>query len=259
MFPLVTFLAISIPIGLTSSLDISLSNVSLSLITLSTYVMIKSTVPLFVTVFAICMGIEKLTTGLVAVVALISLGEVVTVSGGKEDLPVLHNATEPGSLDNGGNDEAQAFGSPLGVALCLAASIVSGLRWTLVQFLLQSLPSHYRTPMCTIRITAPTMWVLTLVSSMIIEAPWTIINTEYAEDGGKALETFMVALAGGVIAVMMIMCEFGLILKSTAVVMMIGGVLKELLTIVLGVMVFGDTLTGRNLAGFAIVLCEAER
>ena len=41
--------------------------------------------------------------------------------------------------------------------------------------------------------------------------------------------------------------------------MMIGGVLKELLTIVLGVMVFGDTLTGRNLAGFAIVLCEAER
>jgi solute carrier family 35, member C2 len=108
--------------------------------------------------------------------------------------------------------------------------------------------------MVTVRITAPTMWLATLIASMVVEEPWNIGGTVYGEDIGKALETLAVAVVGGGIAVMMILCEFSLILKSTAVVLMIGGVLKEVFTIVLGVAIFGDKLTGRNLAGFAIVL-----
>ncbi|GMI07757.1 hypothetical protein TrRE_jg12118, partial [Triparma retinervis] len=72
---MLTFLSLSLPIGLSSSLDISLSNVSLSLISLSTYVMIKSTAPVWVALFAIGLGIETLSKSLVSVVALISLGE----------------------------------------------------------------------------------------------------------------------------------------------------------------------------------------
>ncbi|GMI48766.1 hypothetical protein TrCOL_g11164 [Triparma columacea] len=249
--PILTFLSLSLPIGLTSSLDISLSNVSLSLISLSTYVMIKSTAPVWVATFAISLGIETLSKSLVLVVGLISIGEVVTVSGNTPDVASSVTVNATSTMTSGGEE---AFGNPLGVFLCLLASVLSGLRWTLVQLLLKCLPDSYRTPMVTVRITAPTMWLATLVASLVVEEPWNIGGTVYGEDIGKALETLAVAVVGGGIAVMMILCEFSLILKSTAVVLMIGGVLKEVFTIVLGVAIFGDKLTGRNMAGFAIVL-----
>eukprot|EP00520_Triparma_pacifica_P010182 CAMPEP_0118637196 /NCGR_PEP_ID=MMETSP0785-20121206/3024_1 /TAXON_ID=91992 /ORGANISM="Bolidomonas pacifica, Strain CCMP 1866" /LENGTH=436 /DNA_ID=CAMNT_0006528367 /DNA_START=145 /DNA_END=1451 /DNA_ORIENTATION=+ len=248
-FPWPAYFAISIPIGLTSSLDISLSNVSLSLISLSTYVMIKSTVPVFVAFFAIGLGVERLSWTLVLVVGVISLGEVVTVSGGKSE-----DGGGSRLLDAAVGGGEEAFGSPEGVALCLAASMFSGLRWTLVQFLLNELPKGYKTPMVTLRLVAGVMWATTLFASFIRERPWGIVNTEYASSFGNMMFTLMVSLFGGAIAICMVMAEFSLILKSTAVVLMIGGVLKEIFTIVLGVLLFGDRLTGRNLLGFCIVL-----
>ena len=48
-----------VPNGVATGLDIGLSNYSLVFITLSFYVMCKSTTPLFLLVFAIAWGIEK--------------------------------------------------------------------------------------------------------------------------------------------------------------------------------------------------------
>jgi solute carrier family 35 protein C2 len=48
------------------------------------------------------------------------------------------------------------------------------------------------------------------------------------------MKTLSLGLAGAIIAIVMVLCEFWLILKSNAVVLMIGGVLKEMITIFVG-------------------------
>lgn len=53
------YFKIVVPNGIATGLDIGLSNTSLVFITLSFYVMCKSTTPLFLLTFAIVWGIEK--------------------------------------------------------------------------------------------------------------------------------------------------------------------------------------------------------
>lgn len=48
-----------VPNGVSTGLDIGLSNFSLSLITLSFYTMCKSTTPIFLLLFCFLWGIEK--------------------------------------------------------------------------------------------------------------------------------------------------------------------------------------------------------
>lgn len=65
--------------------------------------------------------------------------------------------------------------------------------------------------------------------------------------------TLGIGVIGGILGVCMIVCEFYLIMKSNAVVLMIGGVVKELCTIGIGVFVFGDNFNTVNLMGCIIV------
>lgn len=51
----------------------------------------------------------------------------------------------------------------------------------------------------------------------------------------------------------MVLCEFWLILRSNAIVLMIGGVLKEMITILVGVTIFGDELNVINVSGILVV------
>ena len=52
---------------------------------------------------------------------------------------------------------------------------------------------------------------------------------------------------------MMILCEFWLILRASAIILMIGGVIKELTTISIGVVIFSDKLNLLNSIGVCIV------
>eukprot|EP00884_Botryococcus_braunii_P017264 jgi/Botrbrau1/4220/Bobra.0044s0018.7 len=101
-----------VPNGVCTGLDIGLSNFSLSLITLSFYTMCKSTTPIFLLVFAFLWGIERPSWSLAGVVAVISLGLTLLVAG-----------------------ETQF--NMVGFVLVMLASMLSGLRWTITQVLLQ--------------------------------------------------------------------------------------------------------------------------
>ena len=65
----------------------------------------------------------------------------------------------------------------------------------------------------------------------------------------------LLGLLGGVLAVSMILCEFSLILRASAIILMIGGVIKELVTITIGVTFFQDKLNLLNSVGVFIVFC----
>lgn len=216
----------SFPCGLITALDVGLSNLSMVTITLTFYTMVKSSTPVFVLGWAYLFGIERITWPLIGVIMVIAVGEFLTVFGETEF--VIH-----------------------GFVLCLSASVLSGARWTLVQKNLQSMDPPLKSTITTMRLLAPSMFWSMLIISIVIERPWIKLRQE--ENSDEVLRVFALGLVGGVFAVCMILCEFYLILHATAIILMIGGVIKELTTIVIGVSFFGDQLNAVNITGVCIV------
>jgi solute carrier family 35 protein C2 len=192
--------SISVPCGLTTSCDIGLSNLSIVFLSISFYTMVKSSTPIFVLGWAYILGIERITWRLVGVICVIAIGEFFTVFG--EEKFVLN-----------------------GFIMCLSASVISGARWTMVQLKLQNMNPPMKTTIATMRLLSPSMFWSMLIISAIVERPWNVSMT---------LQVVGLGLLGGCLAIAMILCEFYLILHASALILMIGGVIKEMTTILIG-------------------------
>lgn len=219
------WLSISVPCGLVTSGDIGLSNLSLVSISISFYTMIKSSTPVFVLGWAYIFGIERITWTLLTVVFIIAAGEFLTVAG-------------------------EAEFDTAGFLMCLGAAVLSGARWTLVQLKLQSLEPKLKTTIATMRLLAPSMFVSMFTVSLMVEQPWTKFDGTSME---QAAGMIGLGLFGAFFAIAMILCEFYLIMHASAIVLMIGGVIKEMITIFVGVTVFGDALNVTNVMGCVVV------
>ena len=203
------FLAVSIPCGLVTSGDVGMSNLALVRISITFYTMVKASTPVFVLAWAYVFGIERITWPLLVVVMVIASGEFLTVMGETEfDLA--------------------------GFLLCLAASCLSGARWTLVQLKIQSLDPPLKTTIATMRILSPSMFISMLVISFIVERPWSMLGKGLIDDPVEILHTVALGLVGAIFAIAMILCEFYLIMNASAIILMIGGVIKEMITILVG-------------------------
>lgn len=227
------FLSVSLPCGFVTSADIGLSNLALVRITLTFYTMVKASAPVFVLISAFLFQIERFRISLVLCVAIITCGEFLTVYGETEFEKV-------------------------GFILCLSAAILSGIRWTLVQFKIQSLDPPLKTAISVMRVLSPSMCISMMVFSSLIERPWYTLSNHISSNHyfGSPLDTFktfLLGFIGAFIAVFMIMCEFYLLMKSNAIVLMVGGVLKEMVNIIIGISFFHDTLDATNAVGCFIV------
>ena len=203
------YLAVSIPCGLVTSGDVGMSNLSLVRISITFYTMVKASTPVFVLAWAYMFGIERITWPLLLVVAVIASGEFLTVIGETE-------------FDT------------IGFVLCLSASCLSGARWTLVQLKIQSMDPPLKTTLATMRVLSPSMFFSMLIISLAVERPWTLMGEGYLDDPDEFLNTVGLGLLGAVFAIAMILCEFSLIMRASAVILMIGGVIKEMITIIVG-------------------------
>ncbi len=222
---------VSIPCGFITALDVGLSNLSLVRITITFFTMIKSSSPIWVLLSAFLFGLEKITCSLLTVGGLIVAGELLTAFGEVE-------------FDT------------IGFFLCLTAAVCSGIRWTLVQSKLHTLDPPLKGSVVVMRVLSPSMFVFMILLSAIIERPWEKLGPEhgdYFSNFENGMKTISLGLTGAFIAIAMVLCEFWLILKSNAIVLMIGGVIKELITILVGVTLFGDTLNVINISGIVVV------
>mmetsp|Transcript_61135 Transcript_61135/g.180824 ORF Transcript_61135/g.180824 Transcript_61135/m.180824 type:complete len:385 (-) Transcript_61135:97-1251(-) len=227
-----TFLYVSVPCGLVTSIDVGLSNLALVRISISFYTMVKASSPIFVVASAYVFGIEKITLSLLMVVLIIAAGEFLTVLG-------------------------EVNFDAVGFVLCLSASVLSGMRWTLVQLLIQGIEPPLKSTLATMRILSPMMFASMFFLSLVLEQPWVKLGpgsgTTYFSSMEDGLFTLSLGLGGAFLAITMVLCEFYLIMKSNAIILMIGGVVKEMVTILVGVLAFGDVLNVINIAGFLIV------
>jgi len=223
------YLLVSIPCGCVTSFDIGLSNEALVRITITFYTMVKASSPIFVLFFAFIFRIEQITFSLISVIAVITFGEFLTVFG-------------------------EAEFNAVGFILCLSSSILAGLRWTMVQFFLNRLEPPLVSAISTLRLVSSTMFIsLTLIAFIVEEPIHTLYHSPFFASRSDSVETVLIAFIGAFLAVSMVLCEFCLIMKSNAIVLMIGGIVKELFTITLGVSIFKDTLDTINIIGCLIV------
>ncbi|KAH8917411.1 TPT-domain-containing protein [Atractiella rhizophila] len=218
------------PCGLATGLDVGLSNFSMKTITLSFYTMCKSSVLAFVLLFAFIFRLEKPSWRLTGIIAIITVGVVLMVS----------------------RETQFDFG---GMAAVLTASALGGLRWSLTQILLDKESMGMNNPFATLFFLAPIMGTVLAVISMFTEGWFTIFANEDAFGTlWKTIQTFALITVPGCLAFCMNVSEFGLIQRTSVVTLSVCGIFKEVGTIVVATIVFGDQLTPINISGLAVTL-----
>jgi solute carrier family 35, member C2 len=231
-----------VPNGIATGLDIGFSNYSLVFISLSFYVMCKSTTPIFLLCFSFAWGIERPSWSLAGIVAVIVGGLLLLVAGETQFVLV-------------------------GFLLVMTAAMLAGLRWTITQVLLQggtlgdnnnSNSSGHgggRSPVEAIYQLTPIMGISLLVLSLGHEKLWdTLPTSPYFETLSHALLTGVIMLVGGLIAFLMVWSEFALIANTSALTFMVAGTFKEILTVGAAVFFLHEDFTFVNALGLLVLI-----
>ncbi|KAF8710844.1 TPT protein, partial [Rhizoctonia solani] len=228
----------AVPCAVTTSLDIGFSNLSLKTITLSFYTMCKSSSLVFVLFFAFLFKLETFSKRLVSVILLITGGVVLMV------------ATET----------QFAFG---GMILVFIASACGGLRWALTQILLhgpkreddeddeKDPPMGMDNPCATIFWLAPTMFISLLILTAMVDNLGDVFGSN---SPSETIKTALFIMAPGAVAFCMTLAEFYIIQRTGMVPMSVAGIFKEVTTISLSAIVFGDRLNEMNIIGVGVTI-----
>ena len=212
----------SYPTALSTAGDIGSSNMALTYVTVGFYTIVKSSVPLFVLLFAIIFGLERLTTKLFIMISVITIGMV---------LSVWKNAA------------FHAFG----FFLLLIAVTLSGLRWSLTQLLMAEMKS----PLHAMRNLSLVMSVCTLVAALLINPPsFGPIDPDF-----PIVYVLFSSLFGSLLAFALTLSEFRLLQITSVLTVSIYGIIKEILTIILGLYVEeGQSLSIINIIGLCVCI-----
>ncbi|KAG2178947.1 hypothetical protein INT43_001794 [Umbelopsis isabellina] len=218
------------PCAVATSLDIGLSNLSLKTITLSFYTMCKSSTLAFVLIFAFLFKLEKPRLKLIGIIVVITAGVLLMVSD-ETDFVVA------------------------GFLEVMAGAVLGGLRWSLTEILLRKESLGLSNPCASIFYLAPVQGLVLIVISGIVEGYFNIFRSAFFLTFQEGLHTMLVILVGGVLAFLMIMSEFFLIKRTSVLTLSVCGIFKEVATITVSAIVFGDKLTIINVMGLCVTLC----
>ncbi|SCW02759.1 LAFE_0F13652g1_1 [Lachancea fermentati] len=238
-----------VPTALATAGDIGLGNVSFKFIALTIYTIVKSSSIAFVLLFGCLLHLEKFQWKLMAV--------VVVMFGG-----VVMMAYKPDSITSQQPDH-----TVLGVFLVLGSSCLSGLRWVYTQIILQKGvgpdASVKRSPIETIHQFSPIMGVALFAAALIVEKPFpAIFKTSLFTWHDKIsalsiLRGFGLLVIPGIQVFLMTICELGILQRAQVLTLSIAGIVKELLTIVVSMIVLHERLSGiYNWAGMCIILLD---
>ncbi|CAN3479404.1 hypothetical protein DICA1_E20362 [Diutina catenulata] len=250
-----------VPCSIASAADIGLSNASLKFLTLSLYTMLKTSSLVFVLIFGLLFRLEKFNWRLVVIVAIMTVSVAMMGAPNGDPAPPQERALAMvyESLSSLVPRADAEFGSKnhiVGIFLVLFASMSSGLRWSLTQILLKRNQNPYTTSsFATIFYVSPAMSLVLLVSGLIIEG-WSNFTSSQVWELKGLFMTLVLLVIPGLFAFMMTYCEFMLLKVAQVLTLSIAGLFKEVLTIVVSALTFGDRLSGLNIAGLVLTLAD---
>lgn len=256
-----------IPTAIASAGDIGFGNVSFKFVPLAVYTIIKSASIAFVLLFGCLFKLEQFHWKLVIIVAVMFFG-------------VLMMVYEPTNQKVQEDRILLLFGS----LLVLMSSCLSGLRWVFTQLILRKSPREQEPehpeqttresvaltpklkkphPVQTIYQLAPLMGFTLFLTALIIEKPFPsflqsnlfVQGTTHQRTFGSITKGIFLLIFPGFEVFLMTICEFGILQTAHVLTLSIAGIIKELLTIVCGIIFLNEKLSGfHNWAGMTIVL-----
>lgn len=226
-----------VPTAISTALDIDLTNASLVFISISFETMCKSAAPVFLLFFAFAFKLETPSLRLFGIIVIISSGVLLTGLGSLFD-------SKP---------EERKF-EVLGFILVILAAVMSGFRWTLTQILLQKREYGLNNPLAVLSHLAPVMAIFTAAFSLATEPLHKLAEKPFFDTYHNAVKSSLVLLLGGSLAFFMVLAEYLLISKTSAVTLTVAGVVKEVVTIVVAVIFLGDQFTALKALGLAVIL-----
>lgn len=235
-----------VPCGLAAALNVALSNCSLQLISLSFYTMVKSSSLMFLLLFAFLFRLEQPTQQLLGIIGIVGAGLV---------LMLYH----PVSF------------SMAGFVLVFSSAIVSGLRWTLTQVILQRYEEEGQYgeadegeklagaiagtgPLRTILFLGPIIITCLLFLSLLVEGPRNIVSSTFFANVALAQQAWGLCVFGGLQCFLVIILEYQCVRETSVLTLSIASIIKEVAIIGISVIILGDRIPLINVFGAVIVI-----
>ena len=223
-----------LPCAIASSLDVGISNSALKYVSLSFYTMVKSSSPVFVLVCAFALGLERPSAPLLGIMALIGSGVLMTVwSDTRFDV--------------------------LGFLIVLSAAMLSGIRWSLTQIIIEEADHTGDArkltssgPLATILYLAPIAFVSLTALSGLIEGFGEVAASKNFSSWGDAGRSLGIIWIAGTLTFLLILVEYKVVQETSVLTFSVSGIFKEIALITISMALFGDRLLPINYVGIAI-------
>lgn len=289
--PIKEYLTKILPCSIASAGDIGLGNTAFRFITLSLYTMVKTSALIFVLLWGVFFKLEKLTLRIITIVCIMTFGVSMMVWGQHDGTttPTSTSTTTPSDMSNSitngdllpdsntmssdnfneGTDKLmkrifngiRAAGDLkgshiifIGVSLVLLSACMSGLRWALTQIMLKK-NKRTKNPILTMLYISPGMCVFLFLVGAIVEGVGNFLDADIWEIKGVSM-TIILILIPGFLAFFMTLSEYVLLQYASLLTLSIAGIFKELLTIFVSWVVFGDKLSFINIIGLTITFAD---
>ena len=189
------------PLGLSKGADIGLSNLSLRFLPVATYTLIKSVAPAFVLMGSLAMRLQRATPALLGAVLLIIMGS---------------------ALSNASDERVRAHAG--GVVALLCAAVAGGLRINLTQVALGK--RHSVAPVELLRRVSPYAFGALVGPAVLFEGGRIVAALRAGHVTAAKLGGF--TLGGALLAMGLVMAEFLLVKRTSALSLAVINVSKEL-------------------------------
>lgn len=223
----ITVMKLVVPIGVLTSADIALSNLSILYIPLSLYTAMKTTVPIWTYIIGIGLKIETFNTRTFLSIFFIVLGLSVAV-------------------------QFSTNGSTIGVVYVSLAALCGAMRWVLLQILIET-DSSSKHVMVAIYRFSPSAFLFLIPIAVAFEMP-RFLKSNFGDSLTLSSEAFGVACCGAVFSIFLIGFEIIILRTTSSVTLGILGQLKEMMQITLSMLIFSESMNLQVIGGLCVSL-----
>lgn len=262
------FIKYIIPTAIATAGDIGFGNISFKYVPYAVYTIIKASTIAFVLFFGCILRLEKADWRLFLIVAMMFVGVVCMGY-----TPVSLSGEKDGS-------EQSHFMYSIGVIMVVLSSALGGFRWVYAQVVLNhsnntvfvpvedeelnappTKPSKKDPAILMLQLSLP-MALCLLSTSFIFERPIPDIwHTTLMDWPGHSrlislLRGAVLAALPSMMVFLLTTCEFGILQLAPVLTLSISGIVKELLSVFLGIAVFHESLNLYNWIGMLIIFLD---
>lgn len=281
------------PIGCLCGIDWGLSNTSLRYISLSLYEIVKSASPMFVLLVSFVLGMQQPNKLLIAIVALISFGMFLAVSGGnmstftatdfpmtgflcvccaavlagirvvlaqrvmqkvvESPLRILHVRKNDDDNVDDGEDDAQMMKETRPPSPPSDANGASGSNGSPSTSVAGNGVLPPVNAITTLFYVAPASACSLVLPALVVEAP-EVMEYFATEPRPVILGAIFWIFVSSSVAFLLSISEFVVTRKTSALTLCVTGISKQVLIIGLAMIIFGDRMRFANVVGFAITI-----